>query len=283
MPTGSSPSNDTRAGAFRIASLGQVALAAAMIWLGVMGLIKGGFTPIWTGVPKTLPARAVFAYAIAVVSVGSGVCLLWRRTAALAARVLLVAFSIWMLLFRVPLLFKSPADSVTWWAIGETAAMMAGAWVLVVRFAGDGGGHGFVSGNLGLRLARTLYGLALIPFGIAHFTFLQRTVSMVPGWLPWHLGWAYFTGAAMVVAGVAIVLGVFARLAATLSAWELSLFTLLVWGPVVASGHPTASDWAEVVDSVALTAAAWAVAESYRGARWLGMPAPGPAPAGDTA
>jgi uncharacterized membrane protein YphA (DoxX/SURF4 family) len=184
--------------------------------------------------------------------------------------VLLGYFLLWLVLLRVPAMLISRTVDY-WWAAAQVAVMTAAAWVLWVWFADDSDKQRFGSaaGENGLRLARALYGLGMIPFGIAHFVYLQHTAEMVPAWLPWHVFWAKFFGWTFIAAGVAMIIGVCARLAATLSAVEMGLFLVLVWVPVIAAGSKSAGDWSETLASVALGAAAWVVAESYRGKRWV--------------
>jgi uncharacterized membrane protein len=244
---------------------GHAVFAALLIALGIQGLLRGDFTVVWQGVPDGMTGREVLVYLCASLSVACGLGLVWRRTADAAARVLLAALLLWLLLFRVRALFLASLVEGTW-GCGETLVMAAAAWVLFAGLATDRDRKrlAFATGDRGLRIARVLYGLGLIPFGYAHFANLRFTASLVPGWLPWHVAWASLTGAAFIAAGVAILVDVCARTAAVLSTLQMGLFGLLVWVPILAAGAASAFQRDEFVDTLALTAAGWVVADSYR-------------------
>ena len=256
----------------RIASIGHVAFALIMIALGVMGLIKGDFTAVWQPVPKAVPARELLAYLCALISLASGIGLLWQRTAAVAARVLFAFLVLWFLVWRVRALFVATLVEGTWSA-GATLVFVAAAWVLFVWFGTDWDRQhvSFATGNRALRIARALYGVGLIPFGLAHFIYLKETVVLVPGWLPWHVAWAYFTGGAFIAASLAILLNIFARVAVALSVLQIGVFAVLVWIPHVAADSMSAFQWVEFVTTLALTAAGWVVLDSYRRTPWLSI------------
>ena len=240
----------------RAASPGHAVFALVMAALGTMGLIQGKFVPVWEPVPKGIPGRDGLICACAIISLFSGIGLLLRPTASFAARLLWASLLFWLLFLRAPYLILAPCTQDSWSGWGETSVMVAGAWVLHVWLAGDWDKRqiGFTTGTPGLRIARALYGVALICFGAAHFTDIPDTANLVPGWLPFHVAWAYFTGVAFIAAGVAILTGVAARLAAMLSALQIGLFTLLVWVPLIAAGSKSIFQWHETILSAALTA-----------------------------
>ena len=146
----------------RIASVGHALFAATMIALGILGLIQGDFAPIWQPVPKGVLAREMLAYLCSFISLACGAGLLWQRTAATAARVLLAWLLFWWLVFRVPVILRAPARAVSWEGCAETTVIVAGAWVLYAWFAADWDRQrlGFAAGESGVRIARVLYGLA---------------------------------------------------------------------------------------------------------------------------
>ena len=247
----------------RIASLGHAVFAATMIGLGVLGLVNSNFAVVWEPVPKGVPAHVVVGCLCALLSIVCGLGLLWKRTAAVAASVLLAYLLVWALFMNVHDIARAHAALGSWYGLAEAAVMVAAAWVLYAWFAG---------GDKSVRGAQVLFGLALIYFGLGHVVFLKETASDVPGWLPWHVGWAYFTGFAFIAAGLAVIVGVCARLAAALATVQIGLFVLLVWVPIVAaSGPKSAFQWSETVISAALMVGAWVVADSYRGRAWLAV------------
>jgi uncharacterized membrane protein len=249
----------------RIASPGHAALAATMIAIGIMGFIAGDFAPIWQPVSKTMPGRDVLVYLTALIALIAGIGLFWQRAAASAARLLLGVLVLWLLVFKAPSIWRAPTNSISYENCGETSVIVAGVWMLYAWFANDWDKLrlGFVCGKSGVRIARTLYGLALIAFGIAHVQYVKETAALVPSWLPAHLFWAYFTGCAYIVAGIGVASGVLARAAAALVAVQMGMFTLLIWAPTIVAG-PSAEQWSEFVVSWTLAVSGWVVAESYR-------------------
>jgi uncharacterized membrane protein len=226
--------------------LGHLLFALCFAGLGLLSLLAGDFALYWQPVPPWVPWREPLAYASGAVLLASGLGMLLPRTARLATLVLTANLLLWLLLLRLPPLAVKPTDVGLWLGFGETLMLVTGGWLLLAH----------------RRPARLLFGAALLPVGLSHFVYLKGTAAMVPGWLPFHAGFAYLTGAAHIAAGLAILCAVLPRLAACLEAVMISLFTLLVWVPGIAAAPATRLPWTACLISAALAGAAWATAGS---------------------
>jgi uncharacterized membrane protein YphA (DoxX/SURF4 family) len=152
---------------------------------------------------------------------------------------------------------RAPLVEGSYQANGENWVLIAAAWLLYAELAKS---RNVLSSDLGVRLAYGLYGFALIAFGLSHFFYLELTAPLVPTWLPAPVFWAYATGTIYTVCGLALLIGLAPRLAALGAALNITLITVLVWGPIVAAGGLTPMHLQEVIVSWALTVASWVLA-----------------------
>src|SRR5947207_12236849 len=115
----------------RIANTGHAVFAIIMMGVGIVGILHANLMPVWNPVPGTGSAHEVLIYCGIGVSLLSGIGVMVQRTRAMAARLLLGTFLIWMLLFRLPNFFRAPLFAACW-SVFPLAVMLSGAMVLYV-------------------------------------------------------------------------------------------------------------------------------------------------------
>ena len=72
------------------------------------------------------------------------------------------------------------------------------------------------------------YAAPIATFGTEHFTVAEAISSGVPSWIPWHMFWTYLVGICLIAAGLSLVTGVQARLAASMLGLLFFLFVVLM-------------------------------------------------------
>jgi uncharacterized membrane protein len=237
--------------------------AIGMIGLGILALIFGDFALVWQPVAAWVPGRTALAYGSGVLMLLCGLGLLFDATCRIAVRVLFPYLIVWVSL-KVPPLVMTPLSVGAWLGIGELVVLLAGGWVLFARFAGlrDGSVWNFATGEKGVRIAKILFGAAIIPIGLSHLVYGKETAAFVPAWLPYRLGWAYLTGVGQMACGVGVLFSILPRVAAAVEAAMITLFTLLVWAPAIVAAPKTRLPWTAFFISWAIAAAAWVVASN---------------------
>jgi uncharacterized membrane protein YphA (DoxX/SURF4 family) len=229
------------------------------IVLGVTGLVWGDFAVVWQPAPNGFSGPTPLGYAVAVLPLLAGLALQWQRATFFGALALFVPYCLAIIFFDVPRGFAHPAVFGAWYGVLENLALAAGALIICTFYARL---KAATAERLS-KIARTVFGICLIYFGLAHHFYLANTVSMVPAWLPpSQTFWAYATGAGHVAAGIAIISGIYARLGAVLLTAMFILFTILVHVPRVLTDPHNHFAWGENAVNIALIGSSWVVAAS---------------------
>ena len=105
-------------------------------------------------------------------------------------------------------------------------------------------------------VARVLYAVPMLLFGIMHFMNANAMTGMVPGFMPAKVFWVYLTGLALVGAGISILTGYKAKLASLLLAVMLGVFVLTIHLPGVMNPDTWQSSMPNLLKDLALAGGA---------------------------
>ena len=109
------------------------------------------------------------------------------------------------------------------------------------------------------RSNRVIVGGMLILFGFVHWIYVGAITGMIPEWIPGRQIWPLFTGAANVLAGIAIASGVFSRPASALVGTMFASWILLVHLPRLLAAPGDKAEWVGLALAFALTGTVWTI------------------------
>jgi uncharacterized membrane protein YphA (DoxX/SURF4 family) len=239
-------------------SLGRHAFGLAAIAFSIITLVWHDFNG-WQQIRPlgNVPHREILVYLAAAIELIGGVAIQWPRTARGGAVALGTTYLIFALLW-VPYIVAAPRSYDGWGNFFEQFSLVSGAMIV----------YGTVRENDSPRTARfaqigyICFGICVISFTLEQLIYLSGTASFVPKWIPpGQMFWAVTTTIALALAAISLLSGRFALLASRLLTVMLIGFGLLVWLPAPFADPHKLFNWAGNVQNLAITGAAWIVAD----------------------
>ena len=238
--------------------LGRRVFGLAALCIGGAGLYFGKLAGVWQPTPDFVAGWAVFPYLIAAAFCVGGVAVQRRRTQTFGGYLLAALFAFFAVLW-VKRIILLPALFAVWGGTAEELAMGLAAILVALQPWWDERWRD----KPALEVARLLFGLCAIAFGLNHFFSLKETVAMVPGWIPpGKTFWAVATGVADVAAGVAIISGIWAALAARLLTLMFASFSAFIWVPTLIADPKAQIGWQGNAVNLALIGAVWVLGDA---------------------
>src|SRR5215831_7914496 len=260
----------------RVERAGRVAYGVGAAGMGGLILLSGKLASVFQPVPLWVPLRQWLAYLSGTLLLAGGLALIASKTRRLAAIVLTVNFSVWLLLLNLPNTLARPKVVGNWEGCGLNMTVVAGGWIILALSSRPLAGRAAsLLGESSVRLARRLYAVGLPLIALAHFLNARAATEYVPAWLPLRIDWVYLTGAGHLAAGLAILFGVLPELAALLEAGQITAFVILTHVPAVYRAPGDRVQWAMLFYALAIAGAAWLVVATFgdEPPSWLRRPA----------
>jgi uncharacterized membrane protein YphA (DoxX/SURF4 family) len=222
--------------------VGRLFIGVSLLAFGVQHFLLRGFIGDLGLVPVWAPVHLVWAWVAGAILLIAGISILTTKFGRPISILLGFVFLLSAFLrftTHIPGMLHNIGDRGVFF---ELLACCAGSWMLAGTFRPTP----LLSNARTARLAtpaRWLFGIAFVVFGSLHLQAPQWIAALIPHWIPFHLFFAWFTGCALVAAGLSIAANMWTRLSATLLALMLFSWVVLVHAPRITHALHNADEW----------------------------------------
>jgi uncharacterized membrane protein YphA (DoxX/SURF4 family) len=246
-------------------SSGRLVFAVAIVALGLENFVCAHTTEGVVPVLPWVPAHPLLAYLAGAFLLTTGLALVSNFKPRLAGALLGAFLFICMLILQLPQAFEEPASISVRTVVLEPLALGAAAWTLAASLSTTHNPRQRRLDRL-LGVGRWLFAGAMVVFGIDHLLIPVFIASLIPPWFPGALFWAYFTGVALIAAGVSIAARRMDRWAAMLLGSMFLVWFLFLHIPRLLS--PPAShnpdEWSSALIALGMCGASWLMLPAAR-------------------
>ena len=246
----------------KVINPGQIVLGIVIVALGVVNFFCAHFGLAIPAVPW-VPINPFFCYIGGAALVAAGTSIAASLHSRLMATLLGYYFLACILFRALPLLIANPADWSVYGILCEALALGASAWTLVRVLPP-------ASSRWESRLGKVtvsgpyLFAVCLVVFGSIHFLVARFIASLIPGWIPGGLFFAYLTGTALVASGISIAVRRLDEWAGFLLGVMFLLWFVLLHVPRVAADLHSADEWSSAFVALGMCGGSWVVARHAR-------------------
>ncbi len=215
--------------------------------------------------PAGLPGEVVIAYISGALLISAGIAIVINQK----APYLLVAVSLIILLWaglRDVFFVVSNLDIGGNLTNTGKALTIGSAAMLIARTYRSGDNYTIVDNKVIIIIAsccQYFTGLFLLFSGIQHFLFVDFVKFLVPTWIPGASFWTYFSGIALIAAGLGLITGVKAKLAATLAGWMVFIWLFTLHLPR-AIADANQNEWTAVFEALAVSGILFIISDTHK-------------------
>ncbi len=191
--------------------------------MGIAGLI-----------PKWIPWHVFWTYLVGTSLIAAGLSLVTKIQARLAAALLGLMFFLFVVLMHIPNWAQNPRDRIALAITCRDLSFSGGALALAGSLTAGWWERGT---HILATIGRYFMAIPVLVFAVEQFLHPDYVPAVplerpTPTWIPGHIFWCYLCAAVYVVVGIALLLGIRARWAATWLGVMVFVVVLFVYVPI---------------------------------------------------